>query len=450
MVPKLAAKGTSFKGAAAYYLHDKGASTSERVAWTATQNLVTDNPEMAWRIMAATAKDQARLKEQAGIKATGRKSADVVLAYSLAWHPDEKDGLTAEEMMLAAKASIKALGAEHCQALIVAHQDEPHPHVHIILNRVSPQDGRILSSSNEKLNLSRWAEAYERGRGKIFCEERVANNQAREMLGEFTRAAKDRPRHLHEQEKGLAKDRFEKRTREAQRHADFALSERGRVMAKRHRTQWDQLRDDHKKRREAILMTAKKAIEHVRAEIQAARLPAWRQMNKRHFAEHRLFKERESRITGKIQNAIAAIKSMGAVRGEASAQGFLGAAFNYLTSAANREAALVKRQHTEKRAFAAEQRQEVRAKTTAVREYRKTQLRANTQQTGQQAEALRTAQARDRQQLRDAWRQRNDDRREAWSKVKASQTLRRQVADRFAPRDGSGQGRDGGVRDRGR
>lgn len=73
MVPKLAAKGTSFKGAAAYYLHDKGASTDERVAWTATLNLATNNPEMAWRIMAATAKDQTRLKEQAGIKATGRK-----------------------------------------------------------------------------------------------------------------------------------------------------------------------------------------------------------------------------------------------------------------------------------------------------------------------------------------------------------------------------------------
>ncbi len=30
----------------------------------------------------------------------------------------------------------------------------------------------------------------------------------------------------------------------------------------------------------------------------------------------------------------------------------------------------------------------------------------------------------------------------AWDKVKASQNLRRQVADRFAPRDGSGQGRN--------
>lgn len=450
MVPKLAAKGTSFKGAAAYYLHDKGASTDERVAWTATLNLATNNPEMAWRIMAATAKDQARLKEQAGIKTTGRKSADVVLAYSLAWHPDEKDGLTREEMMLAAKASIKALGADHCQALIVAHQDEPHPHVHIILNRVSPEDGRILSSSNEKLNLSRWAEAYERGRGKIYCEERVANNQAREMLGEFTRAAKDRPRHLHDQEKGITKDRFEQRNRDAQRRADAALSEKGRDMAKRHRTEWDQLRADHRKRREAILSHTKATIERVRAEIQAARLPAWRQMHKRHFAEQRLFKERESRLSGKIQNAIAAIQSMGAVRGDASARGFLGAAFNYLTSAASREAALVKRQQAEKRTFAAEQRQEVRTRAAAIRGDQKTKLRANTQQTGQQAQNLRSSQERDRQQLRDEWRKRNDDRREAWDKVKASQNLRRQVADRFAPRDGSGQGRNAGTRDRGR
>jgi hypothetical protein len=281
-------------------------------------------------------------------------------------------------------------------------------------------------------------------------EERVANNQAREMLGEFTRAAKDRPRHLLDQEKGIAKDRFQQRTRDAQRRADAALSEKGRDMAKRHRTDWNQLRADHRTRREAILSHAKATIERARAEIQAARLPAWRQMHKRHFAEQRLFKERESRLTGKIQNAIAAIKSMGAVRGDASARGFLGAAFNHLTSAAGREAALVKRQEAEKRSFAAEQRQEVRTRAAAIRGDQKTQLRANTQQTGQQAQNLRSSQERDRQQLRDEWRKRNDDRREAWDKVKASQNLRRQVADRFAPRDGNGQGRDAGTRDRGR
>ena len=55
MVPKLHAKGTSFKGAVAYLLHDKEASTSERIAWTEVRNLAMDDPEAAWRIMAATA-----------------------------------------------------------------------------------------------------------------------------------------------------------------------------------------------------------------------------------------------------------------------------------------------------------------------------------------------------------------------------------------------------------
>lgn len=449
MVPKLAAKGTSFKGAAAYYLHDKGASTNERVAWTATVNLATNNPEAAWRVMAATAKDQARLKEQAGIRTTGRKSADSVLAYSLAWHPDEKDGLTREEMLLAAHASIKALGAEHCQALIVAHQDEPHPHVHIILNRVSPQDGRMLSSSNEKLNLSRWAEGYERGRGKIFCEERVANNQARDMLGEFTRAAKDKPRHRYEADKVGGNTRSAEsdhvaRIRADQRAKDAALASKGRDMHTKHRAAWDELRQSHRERRAAILTQTKNAIARMRSDMRESALPLWRQMHKRHFAEQRLFAAREQRVTGKIQNAIAAIKSMGAVRGDASARGFLGNAFNYLTSAGKREKALLLRQEAEKRTFALTQRREAKAKTAALRATQQSALRDNAKQLDEERKALRATQDRDRQDLRSEWRDRNQERGEAWSKIQASRDFRRQVAERFA------RGREGGGQDRGR
>ena len=441
MVPKLAAKGTSFKGAAAYYLHDKDASTSERISWTATANLATDNPDIAWRIMAATAKDQARLKEQAGIRATGRKSADVVLAYSLAWHPDEKDGLSREEMMLAAQASIKALGADHCQAIIVAHQDEPHPHVHIILNRVSPEDGRMLSSSNEKLNLSRWAEAYERGRGKIYCEDRVANNQARTMLGEFTRAVKDRPRHLHEREKGLTKSTRGQQVKAEQRNKDATLAAKGRDMHQRHSDQWDKLRAGHRDRRAAIDARAKTAVQKARADMRATALPVWRAMNKRHFAEQRLFKERESRVTGKIRNAIGAIKSMGAVRGDNSARGFLGNAFNYLTSAAKRESALTQRQQAEKRTYATAQRREIKVKAAVIRSERQGQHRDNVTQLNQEYKALTASQDRDRQSLRSEWRDRNQERGESWSKVRASSDLRRQVAERFSGRSQGGQDR---------
>ena len=52
MVPKIHAKGSSFKGCATYVLHDKDAQTSERVAWSETVNLGTSNPHAAWKVMA--------------------------------------------------------------------------------------------------------------------------------------------------------------------------------------------------------------------------------------------------------------------------------------------------------------------------------------------------------------------------------------------------------------
>ena len=58
MIAKLAKRGASFKGAGNYYLHDKDAQTSERVAWTETVNLRTHDPERALRVMAGTSMDR--------------------------------------------------------------------------------------------------------------------------------------------------------------------------------------------------------------------------------------------------------------------------------------------------------------------------------------------------------------------------------------------------------
>ncbi len=55
MIPHIAQRGHSFKGAGAYYLHDKKSDTAERVLWTQTYNLPTQNPELALRVMAHTA-----------------------------------------------------------------------------------------------------------------------------------------------------------------------------------------------------------------------------------------------------------------------------------------------------------------------------------------------------------------------------------------------------------
>jgi hypothetical protein len=72
VIPKVAGKGKSFKGAGQYYLHDKKADSAERVAFTHTLNLPTDDPELALRHMAYTAMHQDEIKARAGVKATGR------------------------------------------------------------------------------------------------------------------------------------------------------------------------------------------------------------------------------------------------------------------------------------------------------------------------------------------------------------------------------------------
>ena len=92
--------------------------------------------------------------------------------------------------------SLEVLGLEGHEALIVAHEDTRHPHVHVIANRVDPETGKAATLGNSKLRLSRWAEGYEREQGRIRCEERVKNNNERRRAGEqVLRPTGDRPRH---------------------------------------------------------------------------------------------------------------------------------------------------------------------------------------------------------------------------------------------------------------
>lgn len=195
MIPKINARGSSFKGLAAYLLHDKDAQTSGRVAWVETINLATRNPETAWRVMAATAMSAADLKAKAGVKRSGRSSKDAVLHISLSWSPGQNPDHA--DMAAFARRALQALKAEDRQAMIIGHNDTDHSHLHLIVNRVSPMDGRMLSSSNEKLALSELALTYEREQGQIECPQRVINAERREK-GEYVRGEKDMPRAEYE------------------------------------------------------------------------------------------------------------------------------------------------------------------------------------------------------------------------------------------------------------
>jgi hypothetical protein len=180
---QLSAIGHSFKGSMAYYLHDKRQdgdaqhlATAERVAWTETRNLATDDPHTATRIMIATAQSAAALKAAAGGSTTGRKAtAGPVFAFALSWRADEVEGLDRAEMLRAADHALKVLKLDHLQAVIVAHHDRDHPHAHVIVNRVNPEDGKsavIRRPDVERLNV--WANRYEHENGKIVSPNRAA------------------------------------------------------------------------------------------------------------------------------------------------------------------------------------------------------------------------------------------------------------------------------------
>ena len=150
------------------------------VEWTETRNLATEQGDRAARIMAATAEASPELKRLAGGAATGRKLEKPVCHYSLNWAKEEKPDR--QEMLRAAEGSLKALGMERHQALIVSHRDG-QPHVHVIANRVDPESGKAAGLSRSQLRLSKWAERYEREQGKIRCPARERNNKRREAGG---------------------------------------------------------------------------------------------------------------------------------------------------------------------------------------------------------------------------------------------------------------------------
>lgn len=200
MIPRVARSGQSFQGAGQYYLHDKldgqqrlstdpkhafnavgnyalhdkgNRQTAYRVGFTSMLNMQAGTPEEAIGQMAAS---YDRFREHEKNK-RGRKLTKPVYVYSLSWAPDQTPDQA--EMTAAAHSSLKALRLEGLQTLIVQHTDEPHPHIHVIVNRIELDGSRARNIAFDQLRFSHWAEQYERDHGGIRCEQRVRNNELR-------------------------------------------------------------------------------------------------------------------------------------------------------------------------------------------------------------------------------------------------------------------------------
>lgn len=171
MIVKFAKPGRSFKGVALYLLHDaEKAATSERVAWTHSVNCCHDHIESAVHEMVTTCLDADLLKAEAGVRAGSGTVEKPVKHISLNWHPSERP--EREAMIRAAESFLKHMGWQEHQAVLIAHDEKAHRHVHLIVNAIHPETGLKLNDSFERRRAQEWALAYEREMGKVFCLER--------------------------------------------------------------------------------------------------------------------------------------------------------------------------------------------------------------------------------------------------------------------------------------
>lgn len=422
MVPKIHAKGSSFKGAAAYLLHDKDrADTDERVAWSEVRNLAVDDPDKAWRIMAATALDQDRLKAQAGVKNTGRKSDKHVLHISLAWHPDQSP--SREDMIVAADQAIKAIGAQDRQALFVAHDDESHPHLHLLINRVSPENGKHLSSSNDRLKLSKWAENYERETGDILCENRVINNAMR-AKGNYVKGARDIARHIFEKMPKAANDNdYAAGVIAAQRAKDHALAQTGRDQAKGHVQAWVACEARHEAMKTALARKLTADIAKAKAGVLEEFRPAWRDLNREQASERRTFDALEESFFGRASNIVRTVQltaqDIGADRSRVITR-----SFRILTNAGERKVYFEAAQERAQKALEARQAEKVAQAAAPLKsQYSASETSARAAYL-EERQALVKSQQDERAGLKDAWKARNLEREAVFTELEAKSAQR--------------------------
>lgn len=435
MTPKAAkggkATGTSFKGVFAYLQNDKReegetrSDSSDRVAWQVFRNLASDDPDTAWRVMRATANQQDALKREAGHSVAGNKSDQVVFHYSLGWHPDEAGGLTKEEMIKAADESLKALGASDHQAAFIAHDDTPHPHVHVVINRVNPQHGKMLNLWNYKKNLSKWALGYEQERGHIWCAKREENWQRRD-LGEVFSAEKDRPYHLQDQGRALghANDNDLRKAERELRSRTAQLLRDQTAMRERHDAEWKAYSADYAQGR----YEAEGKVKGQPTPLAQAKERVWdryaaqrKQLGRVHHRELTAFEKRETRLLGKLENAVRAAMADHALPFYEK-ENVQTSYFNYLTSSTARRDAMERSHKQDWRKLNREIKQQQNAAADRVKKATAERKEAHRDVFNDRRASLKKKQASERKAMRGQWRELSEDRTALRAMIQQVQT----------------------------
>lgn len=152
MIGKIGRTGRSFHGLIRYLTQGprQDKRNPARVAWTATRNLLIDDPRRAVTVMRATADKSVRVRKP-------------VYHFTISWTEDENPA--PDVMQEITDAALEDLGLADHQAVLVAHNDTRHPHVHVVVNRVLAESGKAWRTSMDYSRLERCLARQSRERG---------------------------------------------------------------------------------------------------------------------------------------------------------------------------------------------------------------------------------------------------------------------------------------------
>ena len=153
----------SFGALGSYLERGKGGvPAEERVAWVESRGVVRDvdgaaNAERAARVMEATADRTPQCAEPC---------YHVSISFDTRDLPGGPTDPTSKELMLGvARDTLRDLGLDQHQVVVVAHGDRDHPHMHLMVNRVHPETGKTWDRWQDRVRLEKSLRAQERARG---------------------------------------------------------------------------------------------------------------------------------------------------------------------------------------------------------------------------------------------------------------------------------------------
>ena len=386
------------------------------------RNIAANDPNQAWKVMAATAGAQNELKRAAGVRA-GRSSKDgAVMHVVMSFDKDEPTD--PEAMQAAADGFLSTLGtdpakmrgkskpsrrqfADEHQVVMYAHRDTDNAHLHLMINTVHPEHGVKLPTSNNQLKAQKWALEYSKKHGTDHKTPAREENAEMRADGEYVKGERRKSRNMYELEKALEQagndNERTKAALDAERKKDAQLAQRGRSLAQLQARARNALAEGHRARKATLARQLQRDTNKAKSDVRERFRPEWRELRRHQEAERQTFEALEETFFGRASNMAKTMRlSSQDIGGDKT--GIINRAFRILTNAGERKAYFEQAQERARKAVQCRQASELSDATKTLKAAQRAKLAESRSVFEAERADLAKKQEIERDQLREAWK----------------------------------------------